>query len=138
MSKHGPLIIVDDDAEDQEVLLLVLKELGFDRQVKAFNNAEAALSFLYQCEEQPFMILSDINMPKMNGIAFKKKIDSCDILQAKCIPFIFLSTSIKFVRETCGLNIQGYFEKGNSWKDIHETMKIILSYWERTKHLRFN
>lgn len=91
--------------------------IGFDRDVKLFNSAEAALSFLCESEEPPFMIMSDINMPKMDGIDFKKQIEECHILKPKCIPFIFLSTSTKFVNDTCDLNIQGYFEKGNSWEE---------------------
>src|SRR5687767_1970050 len=114
MLRKGPLILVDDDVEDQELVVLALEQLGIKYDVKLFQSAEAALSYLYETSEQPFIIVSDINMPKMDGITFKKKIDSCDILKSKCIPFVFLSTSTKFVRETCDLNIQGYFEKGNS------------------------
>lgn len=129
---------MDDDTEDQELMLEALRTLGFKNDVKTFNSAEAALTFLYESGEQPFMIVSDINMPKMDGLEFKKTIDSCSVLKAKCIPFIFISTSTKFVRETCDLNIQGYFEKGNSWDDLQETMRIILRYWERTKHVTPN
>jgi two-component SAPR family response regulator len=135
MLKKGPLILVDDDTEDQELIMLALEELGVDHEVKLFQSAEAALHYLYQTSEQPFIIVSDINMPRMDGITFKKKIDSCGILKAKCIPFVFLSTSTKFVKETCELNIQGYFEKGNSLQQLNETMKIILNYWGHTKHL---
>jgi two-component SAPR family response regulator len=138
MSNYGPLVLVDDDAEDQELLLLVLKELGFEHRVKTFKNAEAALSFLYESDELPFMIVSDINMPRMDGIEFKRTIDKCTKLSAKCIPFIFLSTSTKFVKDTCDLNIQGYFEKGNSWQDMQDTLKVILKYWELTRHVKAN
>lgn len=130
--------MVDDDADDQELVVNALREVGFDHEVKSFTSAEAALSFLYASKERPFMIVSDINMPKMDGISFKKKIDSCDILKPQNIPFIFLSTSTRFVRDTRDLNIQGYFEKGSSWQDLRETMKIILSYWRNTKHLTAN
>jgi two-component SAPR family response regulator len=133
-----PLIFVDDDAEDQELMLLALKELGFKNKVKFFADAQSALAYLYESNEQPFLIVSDINMPGMDGIAFKKKIDSCNILSPKCIPFIFLSTSASFLPEVCGMNIQGYFVKGTTWAELQETMKIILRYWERTRHLHLN
>lgn len=137
MAKQGPLILVDDDAEDQELMLLSLEEVGNSNEVKVFQSAEAALEFLYSAEQPPFMIVSDINMPKMNGIEFKKEIDNCNILRQQCIPFVFLTTSTRFVDETCSLNIQGYFEKGNSLDDLNETMRTILSYWRRTKHTSY-
>jgi two-component SAPR family response regulator len=136
--EQRPLILVDDDAEDQELMMLALKELGFQNKIKIFSDAESALDYLYKSGEQPFLIVSDINMPRMNGITFKKKIDSCNILRPKCIPFIFLSTSANFVDETCNMNIQGYFVKGTSWAELQETMKIILRYWERTRHQHLN
>lgn len=135
MVRKGPLILVDDDVEDQELIMLALVELGITQEVKLFQSAEAALNYLYETSEQPFIIVSDINMPKMDGITFKKTIDACSILKSKCIPFVFLSTSTKFVRETCDLNIQGYFEKGSSLKQLNETMKIILMYWGNTRHV---
>jgi two-component SAPR family response regulator len=132
---RGPLVLVDDDAEDQELLLLVLQELGFPHEIKTFKSADAALQFLYNSDERPFLIVSDVNMPKMDGIAFKRTIEKCDILGPKRIPFIFLSTSTRFVNDAAKLNIQGYFEKGNSMRDLHETVKTILSYWTKTRHL---
>lgn len=134
MSKSGPLVLVDDDTEDSELVLLSLEGLGFSNEVKVFHTAEAALKFLYDSPQEPFLIVSDINMPKMNGLQFKKTIDDCNILREKCIPFIFLTTSTRFVSDTCDLNIQGYFEKGNSLNELSETMKIILKYWNRTRH----
>jgi two-component SAPR family response regulator len=135
MTKNGPLTPVDNDAEDQELIVLSLQELESNHEVKLFQNAESALAYRYETTERPFMIVSDVNMPKMNGITFKRTIDGCDILRSKCVPFVFLSTSTRFVKEACDLNIQGYFEKGNSLKELRETMKIIPKYWNRTKHI---
>jgi two-component SAPR family response regulator len=131
----GPIVLVDDDLEDQELIQLSLQGLALNREVKMFADAEGALKFLYETHEQPFIIISDVNMPKMNGISFKRKIDDCQTLRAKCIPFVFLSTSTKRMSETCDLNIQGYFEKGNSIEQLRDTMNIIFQYWERTKHI---
>lgn len=135
MCKNGPLLLVDDDADDQELMTLSLKELGLQNQIKYFNTAESALKYLYETSEQPFMIVSDINMPKMDGIEFKKRIDACNVLSSKCIPFVFLSTCTKHFKDTCNLNIQGYFEKGNTLEQLLQTMRIILAYWDRTRHI---
>ena len=54
--------------------MFTLEELRVKNKVIAFNTAESALNFLYQTKEEPFLIISDINMPKMDVIAFKKRI----------------------------------------------------------------
>src|SRR5688572_4400995 len=93
MRTQGPLVLVEDDSDDQEIIVSILKNLGLQNDVKLFHNGEEALNYLYEAIEEPFLILSDINMPIMDGIAFKKTIDNNDFLKKRCIPFIFLSTS---------------------------------------------
>jgi hypothetical protein len=75
-------------------------------------------------------------MPLMDGISLKKKIDSCDVLRKKCIPFVFISTSpLPFLNQVCDLNVQGFFEKGNSMNELNKTLQTILDYWNFTKHI---
>lgn len=89
MAKEGTIILVDDDAEDQELIQLSLKEIGCANEIINFRSAESALDFLYKTDKQPFLIVSDINMPKMNGLQFKRTIDKCPTLMNKCIPLSF-------------------------------------------------
>ena len=88
----------------QELMMFTLEELRVKNKVIAFNTAESALNFLYQTKEEPFLIISDINMPKMDVIAFKKRIDSCAILNSRSIPFVFVSTCTNVFPQARGLN----------------------------------
>lgn len=137
MRKAGPLILVEDDSDDQELIITTLENLGLINQVVLCKDGTEALDYLYQTNEMPFLILSDINMPKMDGITFKKAIDSCEILSQKCIPFIFISTSSAdaMAKKACDLSIQGLFEKGHSYAQLVDTLRIILTYWNQTSHL---
>jgi CheY-like chemotaxis protein len=136
MRETQHLILVEDDTDDQDLLLLVLKEMKLDIKVKMFSNGIDALKYLVNSTEQPFLILSDINMPLMDGITLKKHIDENETLRKRCIPFVFLSTSpAPFIKQLCILNVQGYFEKGNSFTKLTETVRTILNYWNMTKHL---
>ncbi len=136
MLKQGPLVLIEDDHDDQELILLTLQDLGLDKEVKVFGNGEEALAWLYEAPHKPFLILSDINMPVMDGITLKKKIDACPVLRKQCIPFVFMSTSpTPFVKQICDLSVQGFFEKGNSLTELNNTLKVILTYWNLTRHL---
>ena len=137
MRKTGPLILVEDDADDQELISTSLKNLGLINDIIVCKDGVEALKYLYNSTETPFLILSDINMPRMDGITFKQKINECEVLKEKCIPFIFISTSNNggLAREACGLGVQGLFEKGHSYQQLLETLTIILKYWNNTTHL---
>ena len=136
MRNEGPLILVEDDHDDQQFMLSTLKELGLENEVKVFRHGAEALAYLCQATEQPFLILSDINMPVMDGITLKKKIEADDLLRKKCIPFVFLSTNpTPFIKQICDMSIQGFFEKGNSVTELTRTLGTILQYWHLTKHV---
>ncbi|MGZ3853868.1 MAG: response regulator, partial [Flavisolibacter sp.] len=67
MNKEGPIIVIEDDADDQELLDEVFRNLGYVNKIIYFHDGNDALLYLNRSEVQPFLILSDINMPRLNG-----------------------------------------------------------------------
>ena len=63
MSKNGPIIIVEDDIDDQEMIAEALSAIGVSNEVKIFNGGMEVLEYLLQTQDTPFIIFSDINMP---------------------------------------------------------------------------
>jgi CheY-like chemotaxis protein len=47
---------------------------------------------MQKSDEQPFLILYDINMPCMNGLELRRALAGDARLKKKSIPFIFLTT----------------------------------------------
>ncbi|MGN6401668.1 MAG: response regulator [Flavisolibacter sp.] len=133
----GPIVIVDDDVDDHEMYTEAIRSIGIPNALRFFNGAEQALDYLLTTAEQPFIILSDINMPRMNGLEFKEKIQSNDYLKEKGIPFVFISTnsSADSVRRAHVLSVQGYFKKPGSMVEIISMLKKLFDYWELCKHI---
>ena len=116
MAKEGPIIIVEDDADDHELLKEAFIKLEVDNELRFLNNGQEALDYLTSTKEQPFMILSDINMPVMDGLTLAETINSNDYLKSKSIPFIIFTTTENplIVNRAYKLSVQGYFKKQNS------------------------
>ena len=94
MSKTGPIIIVDDDEEDQEMAREIIRDLGYSNKVVTFSSCEEAYNYLVaNISTSFFIIICDINLPRMNGIELKRKVDSNDALRKSAIPFVYYSTS---------------------------------------------
>ena len=89
MNKNGPIIVIEDDADDQEIIQGVFERLNYKNEVLFFFDPEKALDYINQAFVSPFLILSDINMPKLSGMELKKKISTDAALQVKCIPYLF-------------------------------------------------
>jgi CheY-like chemotaxis protein len=134
--KNGPIILVEDDVDDQDFILDVLKLMEVPNEVKTFDNGQKAFDFLKVMDTQPFMIISDLNLPLMNGLQLKTEIENDEVLRCKCIPFIFLSTSAdhKAVKEAFDLSAQGFFVKEITYEGIYEQLKKIIDYWKNSRH----
>jgi len=129
---NSPIVIVEDDEDDCEILVDVFKEIGVANEFRCFLNPVDALEYLKTTTEVPFLIISDINMPLMNGLAFKKVIDLDTTISDKRIPFVFLSTAKEnnLIDESFHLSVQGYFQKPNDINSLKEIAKAIVVYWK--------
>ena len=93
MKLEEPVIIIEYDADDKEMLEEVFKKLEYPNELLFFRDGQEALDFLNHSDVVPFIILSDINMPKLDGFALRDKIKMDAKLQHKCIPYLFFSTA---------------------------------------------
>lgn len=132
MNKIGPIIVIEDDSDDQELLNEVFRELNYKNEIIFFSEGEKALDYLIKSAIEPFVILSDINMPKLNGIELREKIDTNEDLRIKCIPYLFFSTSSEqqHVVDAYSKSVQGFFVKPHSFDKLKRIIKIIIEYWQ--------
>ena len=136
MLKKGPIIIIEDDADDQELMNEIFRELQVPNLVKFFNSCLQAFDYLLTTMEKPFLIISDINLPAMTGLELYKKIMSNDLLRARTIPFIFLTTSSdsQTIAQAFEMPVQGFFVKPSSIHELKDMMRMIIDYWKICRH----
>lgn len=134
MNKNGEIIIIEDDEDDRAIFSAILNELNYGNKIVFLNDAFDALDYLKQTSSRPFLILSDINMPKMSGFELRNKIFSDPDLKDKCIPYIFFTTSSSpaSIMEAYQMSIQGYFQKADSYESYRKTLARIIDYWKES------
>jgi CheY-like chemotaxis protein len=132
MNKSGPIIVIEDDVDDRDLLKMVFDELGHANQVRFFEDGEAALEFMQDDAVFPFLILSDINMPKLDGFKLKEMVQTNDDLSKKCIPYLFFTTAVnqRAVFDAYTMSAQGFFLKPDSYETLRLTIKTIIDYWK--------
>lgn len=130
MKKSGPIIVIEDDLEDQQLLDEIFKNLDFPNKVIFFADGNDAITYLTTTDEQPFLILSDINMPKMDGFEVRNQIVLNEKL--KCIPYLFFTTGVdkKAVYDAYAMSVQGFFIKPARMSEMQNTVKKIIDYWQ--------
>jgi len=136
MSRKGPIIAIEDDLDDQFLLKTAINELEIINEILFFENGLEALMFLESTQKQPFIILCDINMPVMNGLELRERIEQNEYLRKKSIPFVFLSTADnpKIVEVAYDSKIQGFYKKLSNFVDYKKQIRIIYDYWQHCLH----
>lgn len=133
VNKNGPVIVIEDDSDDRDFLTEIFHKLNYQNKVLFFHDGQQALEHIIDSDELPFLILSDINMPKLNGFALREKLKTDSKLSNKCIPYLFFSTASnqQAVIDAYSLSVQGFFVKPNSFSELEKTIAAIMEYWRR-------
>lgn len=133
MNKNGEIIVIEDDIDDQEMFAEIFNSLKICNKIIFFGNGEEALRFLEQPNIEPFLILSDVNLPKLNGFELRERIFTNKELSKKCIPYIFFTTSASkdAVTNAYAISAQGFFIKPSSFKELEEDVISIITYWKK-------
>ena len=132
MNKTGPIVIIEDDVDDQDILTDIFKELNYDYKLIFFTDSTLALKYLTETDIEPFLVLSDINMPKLNGMELREKIHNNEDLRMKSIPYLFFSTRAeqKDVIDAYSRSIQGFFVKPSNYDKLKKIIVKIVEYWQ--------
>jgi len=119
------ILIVDDSAAIRKILQRVLlqAEVPLDRVHEAGDGVEALAKLT---EEKVGLILSDINMPNMDGLEFLGKLKSNDTL--KHVPVVMITTEggQAKVLEAVNLGAAGYVRKPFTAEQIKEKLVGII------------
>lgn len=128
MAKQS-LLLVDGDARSLRVLEVSLKKAGFN--VTTAIHGKDALDKVQTAP--PDLIISDTDMPEMDGFAFCEELKTNS--QWADIPFIFLTeeTSIENKIRGLELGVEDYLTKPIYIKEILTRIRILLQKHQRAR-----
>ncbi|MFL5763257.1 MAG: response regulator [Bacteroidia bacterium] len=131
MSLQGPILIIDDKAEEHLLMKAAMEHLEVRNPVISFLNGKEALDYLVLSSEVPFLIFCDMDMPVMDGMELRRRICADPVLKKKSIPFVFHtgSATSSAVDEAYEMTVQGVFRKPVDLYQMEHQIKVILTYW---------
>ncbi len=136
MPLRGPIICIEDDGDDRFLIGQIIESLNIPNKLIFFPNGVEALHYFETTKEQSFLVLCDINMPRMNGFELRNRITQSEILRHKTIPFVFLTTAAnpQYLQFAYDSMVQGFYKKGNTYNDLQTQLKCIIEYWKHSLH----
>lgn len=136
MNKNGQILIIEDDEDDQEIFKIVFRKINIPNEVIFFSDGDTVLEYLNKDKNlNPFLIISDINLPKLNGLELREKVYNNKELAFRCIPYLFFTTSAaqRDVIDAYSKSVQGFFVKPDSITETFDILDTIVKYWRFCK-----
>lgn len=130
MRSNRPILLIEDDRVDVMTVKRALRDIRIANKLDIAGNGEEALEFLMNpSNDEPCIMLLDLNMPRMNGIEFLKVIKKDEILRR--IPVVVMTTSCEEHDkvESFNLGVAGYMLKPIDYQKFVEVVKTIDLYW---------
>jgi two-component system, chemotaxis family, chemotaxis protein CheY len=120
------VLIVDDSSVMRKIVERALRQAGLDltRVIEAGSGREA-LGLLAQ--ERVHLIVSDINMPIMDGLEFLRQAQSQSLVRGAPVVMITTESGEDHVREALKAGAQGYIRKPFTPDQVRDRVLPLLT-----------
>lgn len=119
------VLIVDDSSVMRKIVERALRQAGLDltRVLEAGSGGEG-LELLEQ--ERVDLIVSDINMPNMDGLEFLRQVQRRSLAEGVPIVMITTESGEEHVREALAAGAQGYIRKPFTPDQVRDRVLPLL------------
>lgn len=130
------IILVEDNQDDAELFLRVLKKRSLNEKTLHLTNGEEALKIFFPGNSTPStekflpkLIILDIKMPKVDGFTVLEKIKSDK--DTRFIPVVIFSSSKeeKDIIKAYEMGANCFVEKPMEYDDFVTTVEKIIDFW---------
>ena len=127
------LLLVDDNEVDVEAVTRGLRKARIANEVRVAGDGLAALELLRDPVDRfprPFVILLDLNMPRMNGIEFLAELREDPALSDSVVFVLTTSNADEDKVRAYEHHVAGYILKSNVGSDFAELASMLGHYWQ--------
>jgi len=133
----APILLVEDNRDDEELILLALKDHKIMNDIVVARDGVEALEYIYGTGayagrdplKLPAIVLLDLKLPKLNGM---------DVLscvrhdpRTKLLPVVILTSSNEEedIIHSYDLGANSYVRKPIDFQEFHAVVKHLSIYW---------
>lgn len=127
-------LLVDDDEIDVQSIKRAFKKLRLANEIVVANDGIEALEILRGTDDtpplpDPYLILLDLNMPRMNGLEFLDVIRADPALSHALVFVLTTSTDDHDRFAAYDKHVAGYIVKSRTQATFMEALEMIDHYW---------
>lgn len=136
MQELKQILLVEDSANDVELILAALAESCLANEVVVVGDGEEALDYLYRrgvfqqrMEGDPVVVLLDLKLPKIDGLEVLAQLKSDS--QLRVIPVVVLTSSgeEQDLIGSYNLGVNAYVVKPVDFHEFVDAIKEVGLFW---------
>ncbi len=128
----GPILLVEDNPDDQELTLRALKKNRIANEVVIANDGVEAIEYLLGEGKEPFvpaLVLLDLKMPKVDGIEVLQRIRAEERTRLTPVVVLTSSSEQRDIVESYRLGANSYIQKPVDFMQFVEAVAELGLYW---------
>ena len=132
-TKTVTILLVEDDEVDIKGIQRALRKHKVVNPMIVVNDGVEALEVLRRADHhtlRPYLILLDINMPRMNGIEFLREVRNDPQLRDSIVFVLTTSRADEDRFEAYHLNVAGYIVKADAGSGFMNAVDMLDRYWK--------
>ena len=128
-SRVVTILLVEDDEVDVKALRWAFDKLKIANPLVIASDGVDALEKLADLP-RPYLVISDINMPRMNGIELLRRIRQSDEYRDSIVFMLTTSNDEQDKIDAYDLNVAGYMLKSDMGASFQRAIALIENYWK--------
>ncbi|PPC77863.1 two-component system response regulator [Pokkaliibacter plantistimulans] len=124
------LLVEDDDIDAMSIQRSFEKERIANPILRACDGQEALELLQHGLVPSPFIILLDLQMPRMNGLEFLQLIRQDPEFGSAVVFVLTTSTAEQDIAASYRRHIAGYFVKDEAANGFRDVIKLLDGYWQ--------
>jgi len=124
------ILMIEDDDVDAKGMERSFKKRRIANPIMRANDGQDALELLEGGEvPSPFIILLDLQMPRMNGLEFLEILRNHEKLRSSVVFVLTTSQAEEDITAAFDKQIAGYFVKDEVGANFCEMLDMLEGYW---------
>lgn len=129
MTALRPILLVEDNPDDERLTLRALRRSNLSNAIVVARNGEEALQQVFSSTPLPCVVLLDLKLPKVDGLEVLQQIRASD--RTRLLPVVILTSSSedRDIMESYSLGANSYVRKPVNIDEFTEAVRRLGLYW---------
>ena len=129
MARPRPILLVEDNPDDEKLTLRALKQCKVTNPIVITRNGEEAIATLASTKPLPCIVMLDLKLPKIDGLEVLQYIRADKQLHMLPVVIFTSSSEESDIIESYGLGANSYVRKPVDFNQFTEAVTRLGLYW---------